>query len=72
MLDEKIEELENILAALEADGVTVEDGIALFEKGIAVTKECLDGLSKTKGRITELKKQMDRLIEQPLEIDEDR
>ncbi len=72
MLDEKIEELEKILEKLEADGVSVEDGIALFEKGIAVTKECLESLSKTKGRITELKKQMDRLIEQPLEIDEDK
>lgn len=72
MLDEKIEELEKILEKLEADGVSVEDGIALFEKGIAVTKECLESLSRTKGRITELKKQMDRLIEQPLEIDEDK
>ena len=51
MLDEKINELEKLLAALESDGVTLEEGIALFEKGIAVTKECLDSLNATKGRM---------------------
>lgn len=68
-LEENINELEKILAALESDGVTVEEGIDLFEKGIAVTGECLAGLEITKGKITALKKQMGELIEQPLETD---
>ena len=71
MLDEKINELEKLLAALESDGVKLEEGISLFEKGIAVTKECLDSLNATKGRITELKKQMNELIEQPLDIEKE-
>ncbi len=68
-LEENINELEKILAALEAEGVTVEEGIELFEKGIAVTKECLAGLESTKGKITVLKKQMGELIEQPVDVD---
>ncbi len=68
-LEENINELEKILAALEKEGVTVEEGIELFEKGIAVTKECLTGLESTKGKITLLKKQMGELIEQPIDLD---
>lgn len=69
MLDEKIDELEKLLARLESDNVSVEEGIALFEKGIAMTKDCLRELNATKGKITQLKKEMDGLIEQPLDIE---
>lgn len=70
MLDEKIEELEKLLTKLESDGVSVEEGIALFENGIALTKDCLRELNATKGKITQLKKEMDKLIEQPLAFED--
>lgn len=69
MLEDKIQELENIVAALENQTISLEDGIKLFEKGVAVTKECLDGLNESKGKITAIKKQMNELIEKPLDID---
>lgn len=70
MLDEKINELEKLLARLESDSVSVEEGIALFEQGVALTKDCLSELGETKGKITQLKKEMDKLIEQPLAIED--
>lgn len=63
MTDGKIEELEKIVAELEREGTTLERGMELFEKGIALTRECLDELGRSKGRITELKKQMDGMLE---------
>lgn len=63
MTDGKIEELEKIVSELEREGTTLERGMELFEKGIALTRECLDELGRSKGRITELKKQMDGMLE---------
>lgn len=71
MLDEKIKELENILAKLERADTTLEEGVAFFEKGVALTRECLAELTAGKGRITKLKKEMDGLIESPYETDGD-
>lgn len=70
-LEEKINELERISAEMESDSVTVEQGIDLFERGIAVTKDCLADLNEKTGKITVLKKQMNELIEQPSELDRD-
>ena len=40
-LDCKINELERIIAELENEGTSLERGIELFEKGVALTRECL-------------------------------
>ncbi len=71
MLDEKIKELENILEKLERDGTTLEEGVALFEKGVALTRECMEELTAGKGRIIRLKKEMDELIESPYETEKE-
>lgn len=70
MLDEKIAELEKVLSKFESGELSVEEGIALFESGIAITKDCLNELNTCKGKITKLKKEMDTVIEQPLEFEE--
>lgn len=64
-LENKINELEKLIAELENEGTSLERGIELFEKGIALTRECLEALGTSRGRITELKRQMDKLTEQP-------
>lgn len=65
MLEEKISELEKLVAELEKESIGIEEGIKLFEQGIKVTKECLDSLAGSKGKITLLKQQMDKLLEEP-------
>jgi exodeoxyribonuclease VII small subunit len=61
-------ELEAIASELESEKIPLEDSIALFEKGVRLSKECLDILSESQGKITVLKKQLNKLIETPLEI----
>ncbi len=69
-LDDKIAELESILGRFESEDLSIEEGIALFEKGISLTKECLGELNAAKGKITKLKKEMDKLVEEPLDFEE--
>ncbi len=64
-LEDRISELEKLIEELEREGTSLEQGIELFEKGIALTRECLDALGQSKGKITELKKHMDELTESP-------
>lgn len=65
-LESKMDALESIVAELEDENTTLGQGIELFEKGIALTRECFTELSRGKGRITELKRKMDELTEVPL------
>ena len=65
-LESKIAELENIIAELDSDGTTLERGIELFEAGVSLTRDCLEELGSGKGKITELKRRMNELIEMPL------
>lgn len=69
-LDDKIAELESILGRFESEDLSIEEGIALFEKGISLTKECLGELNAAKGKIAKLKKEMDKLVEEPLDFEE--
>ncbi|MCM1367430.1 MAG: exodeoxyribonuclease VII small subunit [Roseburia sp.] len=54
----KILQLQKIVDTLESD-VSLEEGMKLFEQGLALTKECMDDLNATQARIAELKKQLD-------------
>ena len=69
MLNDKIAELEKIVDRLDEQGVTLEEGIALFEDGVKITKECLEYLSKERGKITQIKEQLDGLLETKLDIE---
>lgn len=69
MLEDKINELEKLVSKLEKEDVGIEEGITLFEQGLAVAKNCLDSLSESRGKITALKKQMDKLFEEPLNVE---
>ena len=58
-LDEKLKKLKDITEKLESGNVGMEEGIKLFEEGTAVAKECYTALNEAKGKITQIKKQMD-------------
>ncbi|MCH5350457.1 MAG: exodeoxyribonuclease VII small subunit [Clostridiales bacterium] len=60
--EEKIEKLQEIVAKLESD-VSLEDGMALFESGIKLTKECIDELDRTREHIESLKGELDKILD---------
>ena len=62
--EKKLSELNKIVEKLESD-VSLEEGVKLFESGLALTKECIDELNKTQDKISSLKKQLDDLLVVP-------
>jgi exodeoxyribonuclease VII small subunit len=49
-----LEELERIVSSLEANKLSLEESLALFERGQALTKHCIELLDKADLRVREL------------------
>ena len=47
-------ELENIIKRLESEEVSLDESITLFEKGVALSKECSKTLEKAENKIITL------------------
>ncbi len=64
--ERKICELKKIVDKLENDpGVTLEDSMDLFESGLGLTKECVDGLNAMQERIAALNDRLDIIMGKP-------
>lgn len=70
--EQSFKEFEAIVKKLEDPTLTLNDGVALFEKGVELLKDCYSQLGEAKGKITVLTKQLDGIIENPLDLNEDK
>ena len=52
--EEAMDELEVIVERLEQDGVTLDEALNSFERGIALMRTCDRHLNRVRGRMTEL------------------
>lgn len=57
-------ELEQIIANLEEGKVTMTEAIKLFERGEELSKICYNHLDNAKGKLTEIKETLGKLIEE--------
>lgn len=51
---EALEELEQIVRALESGQIELEDGLARYERGVALLRACQAKLAEAKQRVTML------------------
>ncbi|HHW10994.1 MAG TPA: exodeoxyribonuclease VII small subunit [Firmicutes bacterium] len=66
--EEAYARLEMIVRQLETGQVTLEESLALFEEGVALTGKCLSLLDRAEARITVLTKSESGIIkEEPYE-----
>jgi len=65
--EQAVEELNKIAKQLENPEIKIDEAISLFEKSITLTKECMEKLKATEGKIVKLKKEQDKMLEEPLE-----
>lgn len=64
--EKNLGELEQVVKALEESDVSLEDMIALFEKGVHLTRECTEALNAAEQKITVLMKNCNgEMEEQP-------
>ncbi|MFA6859837.1 MAG: exodeoxyribonuclease VII small subunit [Clostridia bacterium] len=61
--EEASKELEKIVSRLEKGDVGLEEGTALFEKGLELVKTCSSMLENAKGKITVIKNELDKIVE---------
>jgi exodeoxyribonuclease VII small subunit len=54
-----IEELETLVDRLEGDELSLEDSLALFERGIGLTRACQQALDRAEQRVRILTEQSD-------------
>lgn len=52
--EKSINELEKIAQSLENDKISLDESIALFEKGVKLSKECSEYLENAKQKIVTL------------------
>lgn len=64
-----LKELEDIVAKLDNPQTTLDEGIALFDRGIAVSKQCVQALTESKGKVALLKKELDAITVEDFDID---
>ena len=70
--EESLKSLQKIIERLEDKNTTLDDGIAEFEKGVIITRDCLDIINSSMGKVTLLQKDMDKLIEKPFVSEEEK
>jgi exodeoxyribonuclease VII small subunit len=57
-------ELNEIISKLENEKVSLSDANKLYERGAELVKFCLNQLEEVKGKITIIKKDLDKFIEE--------
>jgi len=61
--EKKLQELEQINQKLSS-GISIEEGISLFERSLILTRECIEYLNKAKAKISQIKQEVDFLLEE--------
>ena len=57
--EEKLEELENLVETLESGGLSLEQSLKAFEKGIQITRECQEALKEAEQKVNLLTRNAD-------------
>ena len=62
--EDSIKEMEEIIAKLENDKLSLKEAQSLFERAGVLAKFCQEELSKTTGKLYEIKRQLDEIGEE--------
>ena len=62
-IEQKLNELNELTQRMES-GVSLEEGLKLFEQGVRITKECMAQLQEYKGKLNQIKADMDTLLDE--------
>jgi len=63
-LEEGFGKLDEIAKKLESGELSLDESIALFDKSVEITKECLAILEEGRGKLVVIKKELDKLVEE--------
>ena len=68
--EEGLKKLNEILSKIESDEITIDESIKLYEESVTLSKNCMEILSNAEGKISVIRKELDKIIEKPLDDEE--
>lgn len=66
-----LSELQQVVEKLESPQTGLDEGIALFNRGIELSKQCMQLLNESKGKVALLKKELDAVTSVAFDVDAD-
>ncbi len=69
--ENNLKRLEEISNLLDGGEIGLEEAINLYEEGIGLSKTCINALQKAELKITELKKELDKISSEENELIEE-
>lgn len=63
--EDAMDNLNEIIKKLEDKDTELDEGIELYQQGLELARLCLSSLEEAKGKITVIKKEFSKLIEEP-------
>ena len=64
-------ELQSVVDKLDQPTTGLDEGIALFNRGIELSKQCMQLLNESKGKVSLLKKELDTVTAEAFDVDAD-
>jgi len=62
-------ELQQVVDKLDNPQTGLDEGIALFNRGIELSKQCMQLLNESKGKVSLLKKELDAVTAEAFDVD---
>lgn len=66
-----LNELQQVVDKLDNPQTGLDEGIALFNRGIELSKQCMQVLNDSKGKVSLLKKELDTVTAEAFDVDAD-
>ncbi|MBQ4444364.1 MAG: exodeoxyribonuclease VII small subunit [Clostridia bacterium] len=66
-----LSELQQVVDKLDDPATGLDEGIALFNRGIELSKQCMRLLAESKGKVSLLKKELDAVTSEAFDVDAD-
>lgn len=65
--EKNIKNLENICERMEDENLPLNEGVKLYEEGMAIAKDCYLELNNIKGKVTIIKQDLEKFKEELLD-----
>ena len=62
--EETLQKMEELSKKMENPDTTLDESLKCFNEGVALAKQCIDALNESKGKIVEIKREYDKIIEE--------
>ena len=69
--EEILQKMTDLSSAMESNALSLEEGIALYNQGLELSKQAIAALQEAKGKITLLGDELGKLAETAFKVDED-